>query len=67
MKTTVELTPANAAVLSKYAALAGHTPAEFLNRYLSDNVLRSFEDPRLGDFESHLGNLELADQNRLFQ
>ena len=26
----VELTPENAAALTKYAALAGHTPAEFL-------------------------------------
>jgi hypothetical protein len=34
----IELTPANAAALTKYAALAGLTPAEFLNRYLSDNI-----------------------------
>ena len=34
----IELTPANAAALAKYAALARHTPTEFLNRYLSDNI-----------------------------
>jgi hypothetical protein len=34
----IEPTPENAAALTKYAALAGLTPAEFLNRYLSDNI-----------------------------
>jgi len=34
----IELTPEKAAALAKYAALARHTPAEFLNRYLSDNI-----------------------------
>jgi hypothetical protein len=38
----IELTPANAAALTKYAALAGHTPTEFLNRYLSDNMVLLF-------------------------
>ena len=31
----IELTPENAAALAKYAALAGCTPAEFLNRFRS--------------------------------
>ncbi len=35
----IELPPENAANLAKYAALAGHTPTEFLNRYLSDRPL----------------------------
>jgi hypothetical protein len=30
----IELTTENAAALAKYAALAGRTLAEFLNRYL---------------------------------
>ena len=34
----IELTPENAAALAKYAALAGQTPAEFLNRYLSETL-----------------------------
>jgi hypothetical protein len=52
------LTPENAAALTKYAALTGCTPAEFLNRYLSDNMVALFENPRSGDLEAHLGNLE---------
>jgi len=35
----IELTPANSAALTKYAALAGRTPTEFLNRYLDDNMV----------------------------
>jgi hypothetical protein len=54
----VELTPENAAALTKYAALAGHTPSEFLNRYLTDNMIALFENPRSGKLESHLGNIE---------
>jgi hypothetical protein len=34
------------------------TLSEFLNRYLSDNMVPLFENPRSGDLESHLGNLE---------
>jgi hypothetical protein len=34
----IELAQENAAALAKYAELTGHTPAEFLNRYLSDNM-----------------------------
>ncbi len=45
----IELSPENAAALAKYAALAGHTPAELLNRYLSDNMVALFENPRSGD------------------
>jgi hypothetical protein len=40
----IDLTPANAAALAKYAALAGCTPAEFLNRYLTDNMVALFEN-----------------------
>jgi hypothetical protein len=54
----IALTPENAAALAKYAALAGHTPAEFLNRYLSDNMVALFEDIRSGELESHLASLE---------
>ena len=54
----IELTPANAAALTKYATLAGHTPAEFLNEYLENNMVALFENHRSGDLESHLGNLE---------
>jgi hypothetical protein len=41
----IELTPDNAAALTKYAELAGQTPAEFLNRYLTDNMVALFENP----------------------
>lgn len=58
MKTIIELTPGNAAALTKYAALAGRTPAEFLNQYLEENMVAVFENPRAGDLESHLANLE---------
>ena len=54
----IELTPESAAALAKYAALAGCTPTEFLNRYLSDNMIALFENPRSGDLERHLANLE---------
>lgn len=54
----IELTAENAAALAKYAALVGQTPAEFLNRYLSDNMVALSENPSSGDLESHLGNLE---------
>src|ERR1700675_2909246 len=52
------LTPQNTAALAKYAALAGHTPTEFLNRYLEENMVALFENQRAGDLESHLANLE---------
>jgi hypothetical protein len=35
----IELTPDNAAALARYAALTGHTPAEFVNRYLEGNMV----------------------------
>jgi hypothetical protein len=54
----IELTPENSATLTKYAELTGHTPAEFLNRYLADNMVALFENERSGELESHLGNLE---------
>jgi hypothetical protein len=54
----IELTEENSAALTKYAALAGHTPGEFLNGYLQDNMLPLFENPRSSELESHLGNLE---------
>jgi hypothetical protein len=54
----IELTPESAATLAKYAELTGHTPAEFLNRYLNDNMVALFENGRSGELESHLGNLE---------
>ena len=50
--------PQNTAALAKYAALAGHTPTEFLNRYLEENKVALFENQRAGDLESHLANLE---------
>jgi len=37
----MELTPENSAALAKYAASAGQTPAEFLNRYFSDPPSRA--------------------------
>jgi len=58
----IELTPENAAALTKYAALAGCTPGRFLNKYLADNMVPLFENPRTGDLESHLGNLEYRTQ-----
>jgi hypothetical protein len=58
MKTTIELTPGNAAALAKYAALAGRPPAEFLNQYLEENMVALFENPRAGNLESYLANLE---------
>jgi hypothetical protein len=54
----IELTPANSAALTKYAALAGRTPTEFLNRYLDDNMVALFENIRSGELESHLSALE---------
>jgi hypothetical protein len=48
----IELTAENAAALSKYAALAGCTPGEILNRYLTDNMVEPFQNPRSGDLES---------------
>ena len=45
----IELTPENLAALAKYAALAGCTPDAFLNRYLADNMVALFENPRTGD------------------
>jgi hypothetical protein len=54
----VELTAENATALAKYAALAGCTPSEFLNRYLTDNMVALFENRRSGELESHLANLE---------
>jgi hypothetical protein len=62
MKTTIELTPDNAAALAKYAALAGDTPAEFLNRYLEGNMVPLFENPKSGELESHLATLEYRTQ-----
>lgn len=53
----IGLIPENASALAKYAALAGHTPAEFLNRHPSDNMVPLFENPRTGDLESHLARL----------
>jgi hypothetical protein len=64
----IELTPANSAALAKYAALAGHNPAEFLNRYLEDNMVTLFENLRSGELESHLCSLEFhtrADAERV--
>jgi hypothetical protein len=64
----IELTPENAAALTKYAALAGHTPTEFLNRYLEDNMVALFENIRSGELESHLCSLEFhtrADAERV--
>jgi hypothetical protein len=54
----IELTPENSAVVAKYAELTGQTPSVFLNRYLRDNMVALFENPRSGELESHLGNLE---------
>jgi hypothetical protein len=54
----IELTSENSAALTKYAELTGHTPAEFLNEYLSGTIVPLFENPRSGELESHLGNLE---------
>ena len=54
----IDITPENAAALAKYAALAGNTPAEFLNGYLTDNMVPLFENPRSSELECHLGNLE---------
>jgi hypothetical protein len=58
----IELTPENAAALAKYAALAGHTPGEFLNQYLADNMVPLFENLESGELESHLGNIEYRTQ-----
>ena len=64
----IELTPDNAAALTKYAALAGQTPAEFLNEISAKNMVALFENARSGDLESHLCSLELqtrADAERV--
>jgi len=64
----IELTPENSAALTKYAALAGQTPGEFLNRYLEDNMVALFENLRSGELESHLCSLEFhtrADAERV--
>jgi hypothetical protein len=58
----IELTPENAAALTKYAALAGRTPARFLNENLADNMVPLFENPITGDLERRLGNLEYRTQ-----
>lgn len=54
----IELTPENTAALAKYAALAGCSPAEFLNEYLESNMVALFEDIRSGELEGHLASLE---------
>jgi hypothetical protein len=54
----IELTPENAAAHAKKAALAGQTPDQFLNGYITDNMVALFENPRSGEIESHLGSLE---------
>lgn len=55
----IELTPENAAALAKYAALAGQTPTEFLNRYLSENMLaRCSRTPDQATLKVTWGNLE---------
>jgi hypothetical protein len=54
----IELSPKNATALSEYAALAGQAPDQFLNGYITDNMVALFENPRSGELESHLGNLE---------
>jgi hypothetical protein len=56
----IELTPDNATALVRYAELAGHTPAEFLNRYLTDNMVALFENPRSGELESHLAKSQIS-------
>jgi hypothetical protein len=58
VNTTVKLTSKNAAALVGYAALTGHTPAEFLNRYLEDYMLALFEEPMGGDLMGHLVNFK---------
>jgi hypothetical protein len=58
----IELTPGNAAALAKYAALAGRPPTEFLNQYLEENMVALFENPRAGDLESYIANLEYRTQ-----
>src|SRR6478672_1092196 len=64
----IELTPENSAGLTKYAALTGQTPAEFLNEYLQSNMVALFENIRSGELESHLCSLEFhtrADAERV--
>ena len=54
----IELDAENSAALTRYAALAGHSPTEFLNRYLSDNMIALFENRRSGELEGYLCGLE---------
>lgn len=54
----IELNAEISATVTKYAELTGHTPDEFLNRYLSDNMVALFADLKSGELESHLCNLE---------
>jgi hypothetical protein len=54
----IDISPENAAALAKYAALAGCTPAEFLNGYITENMISLFENPRSGELESHLATLD---------
>jgi hypothetical protein len=42
----IKLTPEISATVTKYAELTGHTPDEFLNRYLKDNMVALFENAR---------------------
>jgi hypothetical protein len=51
----IELTPANSKTLTEYAALAGHTPTEFLNQYLAENMVALFKNTKSGALESHHG------------
>ena len=50
----IDITPENAVALAKYAASAGHTPAEFLNEYLSGTMVPLFESAQSGELVSYL-------------
>jgi hypothetical protein len=53
----IELTPDNAAALSKYAALAGHTPDELLNQYLADNMVAMFRNQKAVNLKAPMSDI----------
>jgi hypothetical protein len=61
MKTTLALTPENAAIIEKWARLIGWTPTDFLNEVLRE-TLEMFEDEQTSYAEGFLGAHRYADR-----
>jgi len=60
---TFPLTPRNAAALRQYARLAGVTPNEFLNRFLTEFLVARFSDDG-GDAEPFLGSFTFKSRKK---